>query len=249
MATSARVSSTVWAETAVKSSWARAWRRLAWAAVRFSLRRIHRGFVGGQRRDLLVARLLAHNSLRGQGHGAAGVGLLVIVLRLSLGERCLRHLYLRLGAGDGAAGLAAVLLLGLHRPAQLGLVAGRVSLGGLQRGLQIIALDDRDQLPGLHVVAFLNGERLDAARNLGAHNHFVGVDRADQLQIARARHGDQVPDQRPHRKQAQNQKTRLRAFTCCVPQILEICRLRFFVAGIGVSASTLAASFAPRRRS
>ena len=51
------------------------------------------------------------NSLLRQGHGAAGIGLLVLILRLSLRQSGLRRLHLRLGAHRCAGGFAAVLLL------------------------------------------------------------------------------------------------------------------------------------------
>jgi hypothetical protein len=50
----------------------------------------------------------AHDALLGQRNGAAGVGLLVVVVGLRLGQRSLRGLHLRLGVDGGAAGLAAV---------------------------------------------------------------------------------------------------------------------------------------------
>ena len=43
------------------------------------------------------------------------------------------------------------LALGLDALAQLALLAGGGGLGGLARGLQVVALDDGDQLAGLHL--------------------------------------------------------------------------------------------------
>ena len=39
--------------------------------------------------------------------------------------------------------------------------------------------------PAFTCLAFLDGEGLDAPGNLAAHHHFIGVHRADQLQIGR----------------------------------------------------------------
>ena len=125
-------------------------------------------------------------------------------------------LHLGLGVDGGAAGLAAVLALGLDRLAELALLAGGGGLGGLARGLQVVALDHGDQLAGLHVLAFVDGQGLDAAGNLGAHHHLVGVHRADQLQIAGGPHGDEVPDQRSDGQQAQDQKNSIACVHLCL---------------------------------
>ena len=95
-----------------------------------------------------------------------------------------RGAHLGFGVDGGAAGLAAGLALGLDRLAELALLAGGGGLGGLARRLQVVALDDGDQLAGLHILAFVDGQRLNAPGNLGADHNLVGVHRADQLQIA-----------------------------------------------------------------
>ena len=55
-------------------------------------RRIDGGLAGLQAGDRVVLGLLAHNSLLGQRDGAAGVGLLMVVVGLRLGERGLGRL-------------------------------------------------------------------------------------------------------------------------------------------------------------
>ena len=141
------------------------------------------GFNGGlgclEAGDRVVFGLGAHNSLLGQRDGAAGVGLLAFVIGLSLGQQGTRRLRHCLRVGGSAAGLTASLPLGLLRLAQLRLLAGYGGLGGLTRRLKVVALNDCNELAGLHILAFVNGERLDAPRDLRAHHYLVGIHRAD----------------------------------------------------------------------
>ena len=119
-------------------------------------RRIHGGFRRLQRRHHFVARLLAHDSLLRQSHGAAGIRLLMFVLRLSLRQRGFGRLHLCFGAHHCARGFALVLPLRVFAAIQLPVLAGRGGLGSLQRGFQILALDRRDQLALGHVLAFFH---------------------------------------------------------------------------------------------
>ena len=130
--------------------------------------------------------MLAHDALLGQRNGAAGVGLLVVVVGLGLGQRGLRGAHLGLGVDSGCCWFRRVLALGFDGLAELRLLARRGGLGGFARGLQIVALDDGDELASLHVWPFVDGKGLDAPGNLGAHHHLVGVHRADQLQVGLA---------------------------------------------------------------
>ena len=61
---------------------------------------------------------------------------------------------------------------------------------------QIVTLDGGDQLPGFHVVSFIHGQRLNPAGNARADHHFIGINGADQLQIARALGGKEIPAER-----------------------------------------------------
>ena len=72
------------------------------AAAHILARGLHGGLVGLQAGDRIVLGLLAHDSLLGQGHGAGGVGLLMLEVGLRLGQRSLRHADLGLGVGGGA---------------------------------------------------------------------------------------------------------------------------------------------------
>ena len=174
------------------------------------------GFGGLKTGGGIVASLGAHDSLPGQGHGAAGVGLLVVVVGLGLGQRCLCRLKLGLGVASGAAGFAAVLALGLNGFANLEFLAGRSGLGGGARGLEVVAFDDGDELAGLHVLAFIHGQGLDAPWNPGAHHHLVGIHGADQLQVAAWADGDKVPDQRSDGEQPQNEKNPIACVHLCL---------------------------------
>jgi hypothetical protein len=78
------------------------------------------------------------------------------------------------------------LAFGIARSLQLESLAGRGRLGSLPGRRQIFAFNGGDQLPGLHVVAFVDGKGLDPARNARADDHFIGIYGADQLQIVRA---------------------------------------------------------------
>ncbi len=112
------------------------------------------------------------------------VGLLVIEIGLRLRKRGLRSADLGLGIDRGAGDFALVLALGFHGFAQLRSVAGNGGFRGLACGGKIVALDDGDELAGLDGLAFFDSERLDAAGNFGADQHLIGVDGADQLEIA-----------------------------------------------------------------
>ena len=94
--------------------------------------------------------------------------------------------------------------------------AGGGGFSGLEGRVEIVALDDGDQLAGLDGVAFFDRQRLDAAGNPGADQHFVGVDGADQLQIAGGSDGDEVPDQRAHGQQGQNHEDSISCVHRCL---------------------------------
>ena len=72
--------------------------KIGLAAARFSRAASTAALAACEGRYHLIARLRAVNSLLRQSHGAAGVGLLMRVLRLGLRQRGLRRLHLRLRA-------------------------------------------------------------------------------------------------------------------------------------------------------
>ena len=127
----------------------------------------------------------AHDALLGQRDGAAGVGLLVVVVGLRLGQRSPGGAHLGLGVDGGAAGFAAVWRSVSTVSPSLHFWLAAVASAALRAACKIVALDDGDKLAGLHILALIHRQRLDAAGNLGAHHHLVGIHGADQLQVAR----------------------------------------------------------------
>ena len=108
--------------------------------------------------------------------------------------------------------LALRLALGIARSLQLESLTGRGRLGGLPGRRQIVTLNGGDQLPGAHVVAFVDGKGLDPARDARADDHFIGIYRADELQIVRALGREEIPAERDDERIPSRIKTRLRAF-------------------------------------
>src|SRR5581483_7225432 len=107
---------------------------------------------------LLITCLRAHDALIGQCDGAAGIGLLMLVLRLGLIERGLRSLHLCLGADGCALGFAGVLPLRLFRLAELPSLAYCGGFRCIERGLQIFAFNGGDELSSFDRLAFLHGQ-------------------------------------------------------------------------------------------
>jgi hypothetical protein len=81
---------------------------------------------------------------------------------------------------------------------------------------QVVALDNGDQLPGLHLLAFIDGKSLDAAGDLAADDNFIGVNGADQLQIGVGPHRDEVPDERADGHKGQNKKNSITCVHVCL---------------------------------
>ena len=130
----------------------------------------------------------------------------MLVLSLHLGQRGPGGLDLRPGIDRGARCLASGLALALDRLVQLSPLAGDGGFSGLAGGIEIVALDDRDQLAGRHLLAFVDGQRLDASLNPGARHDLVGVHRADELQVGRGSHRHEVPDEGSNGEQGQYEK-------------------------------------------
>ena len=82
-------------------------------------RGVHRGLCSLQAGHGFVPRLRAHDSLLLQRHGAAGIGLLMLEVCLSLRQRRLRSFDLGLSAHCRAGSFTAVLLFRFHGAAQL----------------------------------------------------------------------------------------------------------------------------------
>ena len=172
-------------------------------------------FGGLEAGDGFVFGLLTVNSLLGQRHNTAGVGLLVVIVCLGLCQRSLRRAYHGFRINRGTAGLTVCLALRLYGFPELPAIAGNVGFGGFTGRIQIGAFDDRNELTSLYLLALFDQKRLDAAGNLGAYHNFICVHCADQLQIGSWPHCDQVPDERPYGQQTQNKKNSIsRAHLC-----------------------------------
>ena len=163
-------------------------------------------FGGLQAGGGIVAGLLAHDALFGQCDNARGVRLLVLQVGLGLSHRGTGRAHLGFGVDGGAGGFAAILPRGLDCLVQLPLIAREGGLRSFARGLQVIVLDDGDKLTHFHFLAFFHGQRLNAAGDLGAYQHFIRIDGANQLQVAGRPRGEPVPDERAQREQAQDQE-------------------------------------------
>ena len=117
----------------------------------------------------------------------------MFVLRLGLDQGGLRTAQLGFGIDHLAGCAPSGLAFGIARSLQFESLAVRGCLGRLVRRSQVITLDGGDQLTGLHVVAFIDRQGLNSARDTRAHDHLVGIYRADQLQIIRMPGGKEVP--------------------------------------------------------
>ena len=110
----------------------------------------------------------------------------MLVLRLGLHQGGLRTAQLGFGIDHLAGRASSGLAFGIARSLQFEALADRGCLGRLVCRRQVIALNGGDQLTGLYVVAFIDGQGLNSARNTRAHDYLVGIYRADQLQIIRS---------------------------------------------------------------
>ena len=71
----------------------------------------------------------------------------------------------------------------------------RLLVAGGILGLQLGRIDDGNKIPGLHRGAFVDQQLLQTTWSLRAHNDLVGINGADQHQVAVARGGKKVISQ------------------------------------------------------
>ncbi len=83
-------------------------------------------------------------------------------------------------------------------------LAGRGCLSCVAGCRKVIALDGRDQLAGLHAIPFVDFEGLNPPGDAGADDHFIGIHRADKLQIVGAFGGEEIPAERDDEQQSEN---------------------------------------------
>ncbi len=114
----------------------------------------------------------------------AGVGLLMIEIGVGLCESGLRGAAPELRRSAVALTVSpcfwrSVSTVSLSLDFWLAAVASAALRAAARSSLSMTAI----KLACLHVLAFVDGERLNAAGNFGADDNFVGVDGADQLEV------------------------------------------------------------------
>jgi hypothetical protein len=144
----------------------------------------------------------------------------MVVVGLGLSQRSLCSAELSLCVESCVPGFAAGLVLGFDGLADFELLALGGGGGGLLCSLKVFTLDYRNQLAGLYRVAFVHCERLDAARDFGADQDLIGVHRPDQLQIAGAMGGEEIPDEGTRRKNAEDEKDSITRVHLCLTSTL-----------------------------
>ena len=71
-------------------------------------------------------------------------------------------------------------------------------------GLKVVTLNNCENVTCLDALSLLDVQRLNATGDFCADQHLIGVNGADQLQVAGSASRKQIPDKRAQREQAQD---------------------------------------------
>ncbi len=149
------------------------------------LLRLNGGLGRLQIRFRLHAFLIGCDPRFRQFDGAAAVARGAVQRGLRLQQLRLGRRQLGLRVGHIARSRPRGRLFGVLHLRDFVLQAGDRCRGRSLLRLQFRRIEHRNQISGFHRRAFVHQQFLDAASHLRAHDHLVGVDRADQHQVAR----------------------------------------------------------------